>query len=408
MATIADRVAFVRRFGVLDWIRIGLFAFGVLCVITGLLPGAEARTNLGRIAPLVLFLGSVIVLAKLAKEAGVFDVLATRFAILAGGNYLALFLLCVGLAVGTTTFLNLDTTAVLLTPVLLALGLRVGIPALPLGMTALWLANTASNLLPVANLTNLLASDRVALDPTGFAVRMWAPQLAAMLATMAFLWFCFWRRPARERGHYVPPEPVRVADRSLFWTSAFACVGFVGAMLALGEHADGLVWVASSLAAMVVVLGFWRRDRSKLSWSLIPWWLLVFLVGLFLVVPTMQQFGLGELIGGLIGDDDGAAGMFRAAALGAGLSNLVNNLPAYVAGEAAVADANHDQLLALLVGTNVGPIVTPWASLATLLCFEAFRYYGVDIPIRRFVLLGLGLAVVGVTTATAALLLTGH
>jgi arsenical pump membrane protein len=83
-----------RRIGVLlatpaplDWIRIGLLAAGVLCVVTGLLPAAEAEQNIRRILPLLLFLASVIVLASLAREALVFDVLATRLAITGRGSY---------------------------------------------------------------------------------------------------------------------------------------------------------------------------------------------------------------------------------------------------------------------------------------------------------------------------------
>ncbi|MGH4007443.1 MAG: SLC13 family permease, partial [Pseudonocardiaceae bacterium] len=91
-----------RKPSVLDWIRIGLLIAGILCVLTGLLPAAEAEDNLRRIAPLLLFLGAVIVLAKLARQAKVFDVIATRMAIVGRGNYLALFLLCVVFASLTT------------------------------------------------------------------------------------------------------------------------------------------------------------------------------------------------------------------------------------------------------------------------------------------------------------------
>ena len=91
------------------------------------------------------------------------------------GRYPLLFGLCVAFASLTTITLNLDTTAVLLTPVMLALAARVGIAAVPLAMTTVWLANTASLLLPVSNLTNLLAADRVALSPSGLAAVMWLP-----------------------------------------------------------------------------------------------------------------------------------------------------------------------------------------------------------------------------------------
>jgi arsenical pump membrane protein len=84
-----------RRLGVLDWIRLGLLVAGVLCVVTGLLPRADAAADMRRIGPLLLFLGSVIVLAELARTAQVFDVIAHRLAIVGRGNYAALFVLCV-------------------------------------------------------------------------------------------------------------------------------------------------------------------------------------------------------------------------------------------------------------------------------------------------------------------------
>ena len=100
-------------------------------------------------------------------------------------------------------------------------------------------------------------------------------------------------------------------------------------------------------------------------------------------------------------------GALRAAATGTGLSNVVNNLPAYVAGESVIPFSHHTQLLALLIGTNVGPIITPWASLATLLWYERCRAYDVAVPPRKFMLTGACLAVCGVAAAVGALLVTG-
>ena len=214
----------------LDWIRVGLLVAGVLCVLTGLLPATQAEDNVRRIAPLLLFLGSVIVLAKLTRDAQVFDVIAVRMAILGRGNYLALFLFCVLFASLTTIFLNLDTTAVLLTPVMLALASRASITALPLAMTTIWLANTASLLLPVSNLTNLLAADRVVLEAPEFAARMWLPQLAAIAATMLFLWVCYWRRSERDTDRYLPPPALTLEqprERALFWVAGGACLLFL-------------------------------------------------------------------------------------------------------------------------------------------------------------------------------------
>lgn len=398
--------ALLRRVGVLDWIRVAILVAGVLCVLTGLLPATEAAASMTRIAPLLLFLGSVIVLATLAREAQVFDVIATRIAIVARGNYAVLFLLCVAFAAITTMVLNLDTTAVLLTPVFLALAPKARIAALPLAMTTIWLANTASLLLPVSNLTNLLAADRVALPATGFAARMWLPQLVVLAATMAFLWAFYWRRGRRGGDRYLPPPPVKLREpgrRVLFFVTAGACLLFIAAIPLLRDDIE----LAAALAAAVAVIAFAVIDRPKLRFSLIPWQLLIFVAGLFLVVPTISRLGLADLMTALIGSDPHGPGLVRAAAAGAGLSNVVNNLPAYVAGEAVVPPANGDQLLALLIGTNVGPIITPWASLATLLCLESCRAHGLRVSMPRFVGTGFGLVVVGLAAGVAALFATG-
>jgi arsenical pump membrane protein len=388
---------------VLDWIALGLLFAGGVSVAVGALPVSEAGATIGRLVPLLLFLGSVIILAELTAAAEVFDVVATRLSIIGRGHYPALFLLCVALAAVTTMGLNLDTTAVLLTPVILSLAVKLRIEPLPLAMTAVWLANTASLLLPVSNLTNLLAADRVALAPAAFASRMWAPQAASIAVTGVFLWIWFWRRGQRggERS-YVPPKPHVPVERPLFWVAAAACLLFI-----VGILTGVPIGVASSISAGVLVIAFAVRRRSALHPRLVPWRLLVFVIGLFLVVETISRHGLDGIVHGLIGDGNGILGAARAAGTGAGLSNLVNNLPAYAAGESVIVVHNHTQLLALLIGTNVGPIITPWASLATLLWFERCQAARVRVPLARFMLAGATLAVTALAATIAALLLTG-
>jgi arsenical pump membrane protein len=388
-----------RRFSVLDWIRIGLLALGAAFVATGLLPLDAAAESLDDIGPLLAFLVGIIVLAELTKEAQVFDAIAARMAVLGRGNYAALFFLCTAFASFITIFLNLDTTAVLLTPVMLALAPRARIAALPLAMTTIWLANTASLLLPVSNLTNLLGMDKIGLDPQAFAARMWAPQIVSIAVTMAFLWVFYWRRGQRRDLRYTPPVLEPVADRVLFAAAAAACVLFIVALLLKIP-----VGVAAPVAAVIVVVAFVVRDRARLAWGLVPWQLLIFVTGLFLVVPTLSRYGLADLMRWMIGS---GADPYRTAAVGAGLSNLVNNLPAYKALEQVIPSGSLDQLFALLVGTNVGPVVTPWASLATLLWFESCRRHDVNVPIRRFLATGVGLAVVGIAATVWALVAFG-
>ncbi|KAB1907214.1 SLC13 family permease [Micromonospora sp. AMSO31t] len=388
------------RLHVLDWIALGLAVVGVVCVLTGLLPRADAEATVRRIVPILIFLGTVVVLAELTAVAGVFDALAARMAITARGSYRALFWLCVGFASVTTIALNLDTTAVLLTPVMIALARKLGVPPTPLAMTTVWLANTASLLLPVSNLTNILASDRIGLEPVPWAARMWWPQLVAIVITMLLLWWWYWRPARAGADPFVPPPPHVPPDRALYRTALAACLLFVAGILVGVE-----IGLASGVAAAILVAGFAVRARGSLRLALVPWRLLVFVTGLFLVVQTIGRHGLDTLLGTLIGADPGAEGALRAGGVGALFANVVNNLPAYLAGEAVIATDRHTQLLALLVGTNVGPLATPWASLATLIWYERCRAAGVAVPLGRFVATSAALAVLATAATVAALLL---
>jgi hypothetical protein len=113
----------------------------------------------------------------------------------------------------------------------------VNIPGLPLAMLTVWLANTASLLLPVSNLTNLLAFDRIQLSPAAFAIRMAAPQVAAIMTTAVCLWWFYWRRGRRDRDRYTASDLHIPRDRPLALIAAAACTVFV--VLVLGRGTVG-------------------------------------------------------------------------------------------------------------------------------------------------------------------------
>ncbi|MBB5873829.1 arsenical pump membrane protein [Allocatelliglobosispora scoriae] len=386
----------LARLEFLDWLAIGLLVAGGLAVATGALPTSVSSVTLERIAPLLAFLAAVIVLAELTAQAEVFDVIASRITIWAGGSNVVLFGLCLGFAALTTIFLNLDTTAVLLTPVMLATAYRAGVDRLPLAMTTVWLANTASLLLPVSNLTNLLAADRIGLRPLEFAARMALPQVAALVVVAVCLWVFYWRHNAKR---YTPPAPHTPSHRNLFIVASISCLVFI-----VGILVGWAIWAIAAVCAAVLVVAFAVWDRTHLRWSLIPWRLLAFVTGLFLVVDTIFEWGLSHVMTALIGTDPGASGVWRAATTGGVLSNLLNNLPTYLTGEHVIPVANGDQLFGLLIGTNVGPLITPWASLATLLWLERCRSAGVEIKWGRFLATGAITAVAVLVASIASLL----
>ncbi|MFH5210026.1 SLC13 family permease [Antrihabitans sp. NCIMB 15449] len=367
---------------------------GAVVIATGWLPGSAAEEiAIDRGGPVLAFLVAATVLAELADRAGVFDVAAAACARAARGSIFRLFLLVAVLAVATTVVMGIDTTAVLLTPVVLALTLRLGVRPWPFALLVLWLANTSSLLLPVSNLTNLLAQQREMLHAVEFARRMALPQLAAVVITVVFL-AALYRRDLV--GRYDIPDRTDPPDRWTYRLCAISCAALAPAVLVGIAPA-----VAASVCALATVVVFAVRDRAGLEWSLIPWRLVVLTEGLFLVVGALSRHGLTDLLARLAGDSP-----WLASIVGAGAANLVNNLPAYLAIEQAIAPGETTQLFAALVGTNTGPLITVWASLATLLWRERCLARGVEVPIGKLALVGICGAPLVVLGATAALLIT--
>ncbi len=358
----------------------------------------SALTDLGtRVGPVLVFLVAITVVAEIAGAAGVFDV-AGHWAARAGrGRTWLLWLLIVGLSCLSTIVLSLDTTAVLLTPVVITVARQLRLNPLPFAMTTVWLANTASLLLPVSNLTNLLALHRfsaLGLGHSGYiSLALW-PALAAIGATVGVLAVIHLRDL---KGHYSPNAPPAPHDRTMLIVAASICAA-LGPAFAIGITPA----IAASVAALVLAGACLIRNRPLLRSVKIPWLIVLGVSGLFIVVDIALAHGLRDLLASWVGTGTASADLLRVSAVGAGASNAVDNLPAYLALE-SVTDNDPRRLMALLIGVNVGPLVTIWASLATILWRERCRRAGVAISAWRFAWQGAVCAVAATIAAVLAL-----
>lgn len=368
-------------------------AAGLAALATGILPQPAFAGLAGRTVPILAFVLAMSLVTELVDEAGLFRAVTGRLAALGRGRVFTLWLLVIALATVSTVFLSLDTTAVLVTPVVVLLAMHAGIPPLPFALTSIWLANTASLLLPVSNLTNLLAQERLGLSPVQFAGLVWAPALVGLLVPITLLWLAF-RRDLR--GLY-RPRPVRPAsDRPLLLLAAGTLVVLLPALV------SGLPVQYPALAAAVFLLAvFLRRRPQALRWSMVPWRPLMLTAGLFMLMEALHANGLTQLLDGVAGSGEGLPALLQLAGVGAGAANAVNNLPAYLALE-PVADSPA-RLAALLIGVNLGPLVSPWASLATLLWHERLRVLNVPVRWGGFALAGLVAVLLTLPLAVLAL-----
>ncbi|MBM6621900.1 arsenic transporter [Micrococcaceae bacterium RIT802] len=375
-----------------------LLLLGAVAVACGVLPVGDVVVLADRVVPVLGFAAAITVVSELLTAAGLFDWIAGRIRRWGRGRAWLLWLLVCALAVVVTAFLSLDTTAVLLTPVVVVLARSTGLPPLPLALSTAWLANTASLFLPISNLTNLLAAHRLdASSPVAFAARMALPASIAVLVPLLVLALVFRRELGRRTGDATGDAmPAPVADRTLLAASALVLAALLPALLS-----GVAVWVPATAAALLLVVLFAVRRPRELTPRLVPWPLLLFASGLFLAMAAAQRLGLQVLADPLLGSGAGPADLLRVAGAGALGANVLNNLPAYLLLEPAAGSGT--RLLALLIGVNAGALVTPWASLATLLWHDRLARMGVRVAWGGYVLLGLLVVPLAVGGAVLAL-----
>ena len=359
----------------------------------------------------LLFLLSLLALSLLVGKSGFFDWAAIRCARIAKGDAHSLYRNAFVAGAIVTAILSLDTTAVMLTPVMLALVKRLKVPAAPYVLLCAFVANVGSLLLPISNLTNLLFADAFHQTFAAFAARMIVPQLAALAATYAILRWHF--------RHHLPsafdaeslPEPASVVPHRPYF---LVCVAVLAAVLIcyflaplMGVEPYVFAFAASAVLALAgmangrVHIGFVR----ELAWDLFP-----FVVGLFIAVQGLENLGIVGASSRWLEEMRPGSPQQLLAAAGATAfaSNIVNNLPAALIARSVLllSHAQMGAVLAALIGANVGPMITPFGSLATMLVLAFARRDGEEVRAGQLVRLGLWAVPVIVALTTLALALT--
>lgn len=379
-ATLAAAVA--RPRWAPDWVvAIGT---SLLLLAGGTLSAHDVRQELARLGPTVGFLAALLVLAAECGRAGVFDALGEKMASGARGQPRRLLVMVFLAAAATTAVLSLDATVVLLTPVVFATAARVRTSPRPYVYACSHLANSASLLLPVSNLTNLLAFQATRVSFARFAELMVLPWLVALALEWVGLTKTFkpeLSRPALDRSQIAPQRPSHLPAFPLV-VLALTLAGFASS----SPIGISPAWFA---AAGALVLGVRNRTSvPKLVGGSAPTFLL-FVLGLGIVVHAASAHGLSSAIDSLLPRGTALPALLGVAALSALLANLVNNVPATLIVLPVASAAGPGAVLAMLVGVNAGPNVTYTGSLATLLWRRVMRAHEEAVELRQFTRLGL-------------------
>jgi len=377
----------------------------------GLVTPHEAIGSVLAAKSALLFLLSLLALSLLVGKSGFFDWAAIRCARMAQGDAHRLYRNVFIAGAIVTAVLSLDTTAVMLTPVLLVMVKRLKVPAAPYVVLCAFVANVGSLLLPISNLTNLLFADAFHQTFAAFAARMILPQLAALVATYAILRWHFRRElPTSFHGEELPDPSTAIPNHSYF----VVCIGVLGAVLVgyflaplMGLEPYVFAFAASAVLAIAGLLAGRVQVRTvlELSWDLFP-----FVIGLFIAVQGLENLGIVGISSGWLAEmrPGSAEKLLTAAGVTAFSSNIVNNLPAALIARSVLlrSHAHMGTVLAALIGADVGPMITPFGSLATMLVLAFARRDGVEVRPGRLVLLGLWAVPVILVLTTLALALS--
>ncbi|MCW2624789.1 SLC13 family permease [Mycobacterium sp.] len=340
-----------------------------LLIALGVISWRDATAEVSRLLPVVGFLAAVLVLARLCDDEGLFRAAGVVMARTTSGNQRRLLAMVFVVAAATTAILSLDATVVLLTPAVLATARTLRVPARPHAYATAHLANSASLLLPVSNLTNLLAFGAAGLSFVGFTAVMTLPWLAAVGVEFVLLRGLFARELSVVPTRDTVDEDVEVP--------VFALV--VLALTLVGFAVTSLFGLSPALAALAgaVVLGVHglARGRSTVAGIAnaldVPF--LAFVLCLGVVVAAVMLNGLDGAMRDVLPTGDTLPALLGIAVAAALLSNVVNNLPAVLVLLPLVTSSGAAAVLAVLIGVNVGPNLTYVGSLANLLWRSVVR-----------------------------------
>lgn len=352
---------------------------------------------------------ALIIISLILDAAGFFSWAALHVARWGNGRGYLLFPLIILLGAIISAFFANDGAALLLTPIVIAILLRMNFPptaAFAFIIATGFVADTTSLPLVISNLVNIVSANFFGIGFDRYATVMVPVNLVSLTATLVVLWLVFGRDIPKSYDLNTLDAPrTAIRDPLVFKTAWFILVLLLLAYFITGPLNVPISLVTGTAAMMLMAIaGRWwtKGDGTVVSVSHVlrhaPWQIVWFSLGMYLVVYGLGNAGLtdyGATALQWLSQQGDFIATIGTGFLSAIVASIMNNLPSTLVGALAIEKANVStatkelMVYANIIGNDLGPKFTPIGSLATLLWLHVLADKGYRISWTQYMKIGL-------------------